>query len=219
MLKKNTPEQQSLLLFISYYFPPIHVNAVVRIKNFYEGFIENGFQIYVITGKFPQQTPRDTSHQKYIPNISFIPLVGIRMFLINRILKNHTLPLSWKRKPLVSFLLSVRNRIPFNIFFGDGGLLYLIRTFLKGLKWIKKHKITHIFSSFSPITDHFVAFLLKYRYPHLHWVADFRDLPLDIKSPVKWNRPIFQFIFKKMMYHANEIITVSEGLKKRISLF
>lgn len=219
MLEINTPEKQSLLLFISYYFPPIHVNAVVRIKNFYEGFIENGFQIYVITGKFPRQTPRDTSHQKCIPNISFIPLVGIRMFLINRILKYHTLPLSWKRKPLVSYLLSVRNRIPFDMFFGDGGLLYFIRTYLQGLRWIKKHKITHIFSSFSPITDHFVAYLLKCRYPYLHWIADFRDLPLDIKSPVKWNHTISQFIFKKMMCNVNEIITVSEGLKKKLVCF
>jgi len=105
------------------------------------------------------------------------------------------------------------------MFFGDGGLLYFIRTYLQGLRWIKKHKITHIFSSFSPITDHFVAYLLKCRYPYLHWIADFRDLPLDIKSPVKWNHTISQFIFKKMMCNVNEIITVSEGLKKKLVCF
>jgi len=55
MLEINTPEKQSLLLFISYYFPPIHVNAVVRIKNFYEGFIENGFRYMLLQENFPDK--------------------------------------------------------------------------------------------------------------------------------------------------------------------
>ena len=215
----NNPGKQSQLLFISYYFPPLHVNATVRIKNFYEGFMENGFQVFVITGKFPTQSPRDMTLQILVSNIIFIPLIGIRILFLDPFLNHHTLPLNWKRKSIITHLLTVRNRIPFNIILGDGGLFYALRAYLKGLKWIKQHKITHIFTTYSPMADHFVAFLLKCSYPHLHWIADFRDLPLDIKIPSRWNRSIFQIFFKKMLTKANEIITVSEGLATELRCF
>lgn len=219
ILKTNTSEKQRNLLFISYYFPPIHVNAIIRIKNFFEAFIESGYQVFVITGKFPPGMPRDTSQQVYNPRVTYIPIIGIRNYLTNQILKNHTLPPKWKKKPLISFLLSIRNRIPYSIIFGDGGLCYLLGSYLKGLGWIKKYKITHIYSSFSPFTDHFIAYLLKYRYPHLHWTADFRDLPFDMKNPSKWNQAVFQYFFKKIISQATEIITVSEGLAKALRYY
>lgn len=211
--------KQSKLLFISYYFPPLHVNATIRIKNFYEGFQENGFKIFVMTGKFPPQSPWDITLPLFATNIIFIPLIGVRILFLKHFLNHHTLPLNWKRKSIVNHLLSIRNRFPFDIFLGDGGLFYLLNAYLKGLKWIKQHKITHIFTTYSPMADHFVAFLLKCSYPQLHWMADFRDLPLDIKIPSRWNQFLFQLFFRKMLSKVNKIITVSEGLATELKCF
>lgn len=218
-METMSPQKQKHLLFLSYYFPPVQVNAMVRIKNFYEGFLENGFLIFVITGKFPDRVFRDAAVPACIPNIIYIPLVGIRIFLMHFFIKHHALPIPWKNSRVVSLLLSIRNRIPFDLLIGDGGLVYMIRTYFKGRKCIKQHPITHIFSTFSPISDHFVAYLLKKSFPHLHWMADFRDLPLDIKIPCRWNRVLSDLFFKKIIDNVDEIITVSEGLAKELRIY
>lgn len=207
------------LLFLSYYFPPIHVNATVRIKHFCEGFCENGFQVFVQTGKFLEKIPRDMSFDMDISTISYICLPGLRSLLLKFNLTGQTIPIPWKRKSFVQFILNGRKRLPFDLIFGDGGLYYLLSGFLKGSNTIKKNQITHIFTTFSPMADHFIGFLLKCRFPHLHWMADFRDLPEDIKRPNFLNTFLFVYIFRQMMQKVDEVITVSKGLAGELKKF
>lgn len=207
------------LLFLSYYFPPIHVNATVRIKHFFEGFCENGFQVFVQTGKFPENITKDMPSDTGISTISYVSLPGIRFLFLTFNLTGQTIPIPWKRKSFVQLLLNGRKRLPFDLIFGDGGLYYLLSGYLKGLHTIKRHAITHIFTSYSPMTDHFIAFLLKCRFPYLHWMADFRDLPEDIKRPVFLNTFRFKYIFRQMMNKMDAVVTVSEGLAGELKKF
>jgi hypothetical protein len=207
------------LLFLSYYFPPVQVSSSIRIRHFYEGFIANGFTIYVLTGKFPKKMAGKQTINLPISNIYFIPLIGLRRLFSNFILTQYTLPLSWKKKVFVSSILSFRNRIPFNIIIGDGGLIYLCIAYFKAVKWIKDYEITHLFTSYSPMVDHFIAFLLKCTFPHLHWMADFRDLPADLKYPHHLNHTFSKYFFKHLLKKADAVITVSRGIADELKNF
>jgi glycosyltransferase involved in cell wall biosynthesis len=207
------------LLFLSYYFPPIQVSSSVRIRHLYEGFIANGFTISVLTGKFPKKMAGEPTINLPISNIYHIPLIGLRRWLSNFILTHYTLPLSWKKKVFIPTLLSFRNRIPFNIIIGDGGLIYLCIAYFKGVKWIKTFKITHLFTSYCPMADHNIAYLLKCTFPHLHWMADFRDLPVDIKYPHNLNYTFSKYFLKHLLRKANAVITVSRGIAEELENF
>ena len=204
------------LLFLSYYFPPVQVSSSIRIKHFFEGFIANGFTISVLTGKFPKKMTGEQTINLPISNIYRIPLFGLRRLLSNFILTHYTLPLLWKKKVFISSLLSFRNRIPFNIIIGDGGLIYLWIAYFKAVKWIKDYKITHLFTSYSPLVDHFIAFLLKCTFPHLHWMADFRDLPVDIKYPHYLNYSLSKYFLTHLLKKADAVITVSKGIANEL---
>ncbi|MFY8011865.1 MAG: hypothetical protein ACOVRG_07795 [Saprospiraceae bacterium] len=207
------------LLFLSYYFPPVQVSSSIRIMHFFEGFIANGFTISVLTGKFPKKMAGEQTINLSISNIYHIPLIGLRRLMSNFILTHNTLPLMWKKKVFISSLLSFRNRIPLNIIIGDGGLIYLWIAYFNAAKWIKDHKITHIFTSYSPMVDHFIAFLLKCTFPHLHWVADFRDLPVDVKYPHYLNHTICKHFLKYLLKKADAVITVSKGIANELEKF
>jgi hypothetical protein len=207
------------LLFLSYYFPPIQVSSSVRIRHLYEGFIANGFTISVLTGKFPKKMAGEPTINLPISNIYHIPLIGLRRLLSKFLLTHYTLPLSWKKKVFVPAFLFFRNRIPFNIIIGDGGLIYFWIAYFKGVKWIKTYKITHLFTSYSPMVDHFIAYLLKCSFPHLHWMADFRDLPADIKYPHHLNHTFSTYFLKHLLKKANAVITVSRGIAVELENF
>lgn len=207
------------LLFLSYYFPPVQVSSSVRIRHFYDGFIANGYNIFVLTGKFPKQMNGEQTVNLSRSMIYYLPLIGLRRLLSNFILVHYTLPLSWKKKVFLPAILSFRNRFPFSIIIGDGGLIYLALAYFKAVKWIKIYKITHIFTSYSPMVDHFIAFLLKCTFPHLHWVADFRDLPIDIKHPNLSNHTVFHYFFIHLLKKADAVVTVSKGIAEALSNF
>ena len=207
------------LLFLSYYFPPVQVSSSIRLRHFYEGFIANGFTISVLTRKFPKKMAGEQTINLPISNIYHIPLIGLRRLMSNFILTHNTLPLMWKKKVFISSLLSFRNRIPLNIIIGDGGLIYLWIAYFKAAKWIKDHKITHIFTSYNPMVDHFIAFLLKCTFPHLHWMADFRDLPVDVKYPHYLNHTICKHFLKHLLKKADAVITVSKGIANELEKF
>jgi glycosyltransferase involved in cell wall biosynthesis len=207
------------LLFLSYYFPPVQVSSSIRLRHFYEGFIANGFTISVLTGQFPKKMAGEQTINQPISKIYYIPLIGFRRLLSNFMLTHYTLPLLWKKKVFISSLLTFRNRIPFNIVIGDGGLIYLWIAYFKATKWIKDYKITHIFTSYSPMVDHFIAFLLKCTFPHLHWIADFRDLPIDIKYPHYLNRTFSKYFLKHLLKKVDAVVTVSKGISNELEKF
>jgi hypothetical protein len=71
------------------------------------------------------------------------------------------------------------NTFPVNILLGEGGLFYVNSILKKANTLIRQEKITHIYSSFRPFADHYIAYRLKKKNPSLTWIADFRDLIID----------------------------------------
>jgi hypothetical protein len=124
-----------------------------------------------------------------------------------------------KKNVLSRVLIKLINTFPINLIFGEGGGIYLIESFYFASKFVKQHKITHVYSSYRPVSDHFVAYMLKRRFPHLCWIADFRDLPVEPHYQQQYlpnlHKNIYSYFFKK----AKVALTVSSGLANELNLY
>ena len=122
-----------------------------------------------------------------------------------------TLPYnSWRRR-VSGPLLNLRQSFPFLYYTDDGGAVYRAEALKLAIRLVREHGITHILSSFRPWSDHLVARELKEQFPHLYWIADFRDLHADpVRRDVWW--PLLQRTWaKRVIASANEVWGVSEG--------
>ncbi len=114
------------------------------------------------------------------------------------------------------FLIRSINTFPCNLIFGEGGGYYLIKAYLKALKIIKSEKVTHIYSAYRPFTDHFIAYLLKRKFPNIIWIADFRDLIVDPHYHQQFLPEMHQKVYSRIFSRANVLTTVSEGLAEKL---
>jgi hypothetical protein len=107
--------------------------------------------------------------------------------------------------------------IPGNLVFGEGGWLYIITGFFKGIRFVNND--TLIFSSFSPLSDHLVAFLLKIFFPKTIWIADFRDLYIQKELKDIYAFSFHKWFFSRLLKRADLVTTVSSGLAKELQHF
>ena len=203
------------IIMCAYYFPPTHSVAVLRNYTFAQHFNDLGHKVHVITPRLAAKASKDTSF-KDISSISkhSIFKFDYRSFIpwFNRSGNIH-LTDAQRRKPWKQWVIKLINTIPFNFLIGEGGLIYILMGYRKGKALIQASGTAPIlFSSFRPYADHYICWLLKKRFPECKWIADFRDLHVDplykhVLNPEKQERKN-----KKILAHADEIITVSEGL-------
>jgi len=123
----------------------------------------------------------------------------------------------WKERPLVRFLLRLRQAFPFVYLTDDGGVDYRKRAFAAACKIIEREGVMIIFSSFRPWSDHLVARRLKAKYPYLRWVADFRDLPVDPVRQDVWFPTLQHWWGKRVVRGADEVWAVSDGQKVQLA--
>ena len=102
-----------------------------------------------------------------------------------------------------------------SIFIPDGEIGWRPFAGLKGLRIIRKEKIDLIYSTSCPYTDHLIGYFLK-KWTGRPWVADFRDpWSLSIKAPqFSWRRFCDSRLEKRMLAHADRIVTVTEPIEK-----
>ncbi len=211
MNRSNIPGPTRLLL-LSYYFPPVKVVGAQRIFRFYQSSSKFWEKTFLITATARPICAED--------QVEVVKDWSIRHFYLG--LKGQGmqgLAITEKTSPWRRFLARLADSFPFVLLLGDGSLWYCWRAYQEGKKLIKKEGITHFFTSFRPICDHYVAFLLKKRFPQLVWIADFRDLPVDpVRDNVLW--PTFQhFFLQKLLQQADFITTVSSGLAKTLGQY
>jgi len=114
------------------------------------------------------------------------------------------------------FIRKFFDSYPTNILFGEGGVLYIINSILRGIKLVRKNKITHLYSSYRPMADHLIAYYLKLIFPHLFWIADFRDPPVDDSRDHVYLKKLQWWFVKRLMKKANKVIAVSDGVTTNI---
>ena len=108
-------------------------------------------------------------------------------------------------------LLRLRQSFPFIYLTDDGGPVYRAEAYREAVRLIEAEQISTIFSSFRPWSDHLVARRLKRKYPHLHWIADFRDLHADPVRKDVWWPALQRWWARRVIATADEVWGVSEG--------
>ncbi len=207
-------------LFIHYHYPPIKNGGVYRNYYLSTAISDKCTASYLIT----------TDNRKILPNES-LPLHS-RMQRFEAITFDYRKVISLlkgkknqsgaqfsektKASFLASWLIKIQRSFPFNIFFAEGSIFYIIHAYFIGKRLIRTDNINVIYSSFMPYSDHIVAWMLKRKFPTLIWVADFRDLHVEpIYKNVIW--PNFQKKVEKfILKNANVVTTVSDGISQKM---
>jgi hypothetical protein len=119
---------------------------------------------------------------------------------------------SQKSSELIQFFIRLQRSFPLFLLLAEGSILYIFNAYRRASQLIKSENISIVYSSFMPYADHVVAWMLKKRFPHLKWVADFRDLHLEpIYKNTLW--PGLQRWFeRKILAKADIVTSVSDGL-------
>ncbi|MEZ4908868.1 MAG: hypothetical protein R2771_14795 [Saprospiraceae bacterium] len=214
-MKKN---DNNRILMISYYYPPMGTIGFLRNYFFSKSFSAIFNNVYVITTKYPpilNKTAPNTDFVKInrVPNFDYRNLMNF--FPNNKKAIRNNINLKSKNK-FVEFSRKIIDSFPFNIFFGEGGFIYILFAIIRSIRLIKQNKINYIYSSFRPFSDHFISFILKLIFPKLIWIADFRDLPIDNLRNNVFCPKLHRVIYKRIYSKANFSITVSEGLAKSL---
>ncbi len=203
-------------LMISYFFPPIKSIAVLRNYHVAKNFLTYYSKVNIIT----------TSNRHRLLNdplpIEDLCVYESKTFDYRTLASfrggHNTTHFSEqaKARPLMQLAVKLHKSFPFNLIWGEGGLVYIIHAFFIAFRLVRQGKIKLIFSSYMPYSDHFVAFLLKIFFPKLVWIADFRDLHVEpVYKNVIWT-PFQHTCNRLILSRANIVTTVSEGLAKHL---
>ena len=213
MVAENNPEKfrslQFKFLFFLYYYPPAYGTAPKR-----NHLISTAISRWAAFSKIFTASPGYTTGEE----VETISAFDYRTFLRKKT-TDGALPEKKKKRKGFQSLVKLINVFPANIMIGEGGLLYFLSLVRKGTRTIRSQGITHIYSSFRPFTDHYAAYILKKRYPHLVWIADFRDLIIDPHYQHIYLPKLHQRLFKRIFRRADALTTVSDGLAEHLRTY
>jgi hypothetical protein len=209
---------QKEILCLHYYFPPLLSTAVIRNYHIACAFTEFFDNVHVITSDNHLRFPSEERAFPFNLHLQSIFTFDYRRLLAGKSKKDSHNATTKKANSIFQWLLKVQKSFPFNLFLAEGNLIYIYGSYKKSKKLIDQGRITTIYSSFGPYADHFVAYLLKRKYPHLKWIADYRDLQIE---PIYKNVVLKNYqrrIEKKILSKADLVTTISDGLSKQLEL-
>ena len=213
--------KSSTCIFISYYFPPIKSVGVIR--NFHLAQISYKIftDLYILTTSNQKILPKEEADLSSFKSVELINTIDYRTIIQRFYTKNKNThyPESVKQNKLIQWLIKANESLPFNLFVGEGGLLYLIDGYSKAKKIIKRTNTkTFVITSFRPTANVLIGFLLKVNYPHIIWINSFQDAPYDRirKNTIIPN--LQNYLWLKMLKQSNLNITTSQGVKNSVDL-
>lgn len=151
---------KSILILLYDYYPTPSANTYCT-DNIFNAFIEEGYELYIITTKSQLRQKSITSLEKKITIVRRFILIDY----INRIA--HKL----KFKLLKSFLLKIIRVLSSNKIDGYTGYYNSKSNFKKTYKLMKKKKIDKIISFSFPFATHQLAYNLKSRDKSIKWIS------------------------------------------------
>lgn len=196
-------------LLLTQRFPPHRGAAARRLAYLTRFFERTGGPVFVIRrGKAAEPEISEVTQTISLGGRDLRRLTGQ---------EGKTLGAQTKKNPLIRWLLRLRQAYPFVYLTDDGGPAYRRAAFTAACEIIEREGIDTLFSSFRPWSDHLVARRLKKRYPHLRWVADFRDLPVDPVRNDLWFPALQRWWGRRVIAAADEVWAVSEGQKAQLA--
>jgi len=205
------------LFIVSYQFPPTRLVSSKRMGHFFmeaKSFFDD---IYVLTSEKNAAFETDSLLDFPIEHREWISHRDFRSDLQQRSGSPSRLVRRLKQHSIGQKLLQLRKRWPLFYWFGDGGRDYIHKAVKRADAMIRKHQITHLFTSYGPYADLIIGYKLKKRHPHLTWISDFRDIFENKPSLDPQLRNPFWYMGRKVKI-ADLVTTVSEGLAQPLRL-
>ena len=194
-------------LLLTQRFPPHPGAAARRLRYLADRFAAQG-EVYVIRSGVPGEEVPSVTETISVRGKDLRQLTGR---------EGKTISTKKKRSPAFRYLLNMRQAFPFVYLTDDGGADYRQKAFATACQIVETKEITTIFSSFRPWSDHLVAKRLKKKYPHLRWLADFRDLPVDPVRQDIWWPGLQTWWGKQVIASADEVWAVSAGQRAQLT--
>ncbi len=198
-------------LFFLYYFPPLQGTPPKRNHQVASEISHKTAFSRIFTSTEQAEAIVENGHVQ----IQTIPASDYRSYLRTKSVDG-ALPEEKKESWWMQMMVKLINTFPINILIGEGGLFYFLRLMREGHRAIRTERITHIYSSYRPFTDHYAAYRLKKKHPRLIWIADFRDLIIDPHYNHIFSGSSQQLFFKRIFKRADVLTTVSDGLAKHL---
>lgn len=208
------------ILFIYYKFPPIKGIGTLRNVKFYQSLKKVARKVFVATTSNRHFLPTDVYHYDEmdiveIPTFDFRTIYhsltgGQGSLMVTR----DKSPQKWLPGWKDHFKKSIISR-----YFDEGGAYFVHQGMKHCCRIIEQEKIDIIVSSYLPFDAHKLAYRLKVKFPHLYWIADYRDFfsdPMLRSSPGFGHRRDRHI---RILSQADEVTTVSHGLAKRLIPF
>ena len=208
---KTDSVHDAKILMISYYYPPLNTVSVLRNFQVSKEFAKHFKCVFLITST---NRKRFQARDFEFPDIKIFDAFTLDYKTLLSFRKNTSINIAHTKKNnlLSALFVKLSRSVPFNFIIGEGGFFYILHAFFIAQKLIRRHRIKYIYSSFGPISDHFIAYVLKLFFPDIIWIADYRDLPvsavLDNVAFANFQHRFNKFILKK----AQIVSTVSTGL-------
>ncbi len=189
------------ILFISYYCHPHNLTAT---RNYYlsKFLADSGLEVHVISKGFAEGAGSNKIKRHKIGAWDYRKLLsglGVKDGVTSTIIPPGPW-IQWGHKLLL--------RYPFNKWLGEGGGLYYRKAVKLGFRLVREHHITHLFSSYRPMADHFIAEQIKLAYPQLIWIGDFRDILWWTKTNPHYQERWIRALISKM----DHITAVTKGI-------
>jgi hypothetical protein len=206
------------ILLIHYYYPPIQSAGVLRNYFFSVEFASKFRDVFLVTTSNRNVLPKE---ELPIPsNLSVIEAktFDYRTLTAGRIHSSH-IGENRKKGSLYRFFHKIQKTLPFHFLLGEGGLIYIISAYQKSCSIIHQEGVTLLYSSFGPYADHFIAYLLKRRFPKIRWIADFRDLQVEPLYKNVFFERMQYWMEDKILKKADLIATISDGLASHLGRY
>lgn len=208
----KTGSNQRRVTMLSYFYPP--VKAVGTLRNHYiaQLFAEQNYDVTVYGGRPLGYRDRDTFTISDAVNVK--RTLAIDYHLFDKLRKRKKGGTASTVKESRSHSIPWISYFPFNFLVGEGGLLYSVLLFFRLLFRIAEIDI--IWSSYSPIADHYVASLIKRLRPSIFWITDWRDVDVDPDWPDTPATARQRKINKAIIKNCDLVVSVSDSYMKYV---
>ena len=202
-------------LFLSYYYPPLKSMGSMR-AYYLSHELAKEHQVHVISTENAHRLEQEALPISTDISVQYVPTYDYRTITSKKTSKTHYSE-GTKSSLLGRTAVKVLNSFPISSYLGEGGYRYRKAAYRAACQIIDGGGITHIWSSFRPYADHEVAAQLKRKYPHLVWVADYRDIHVDVlKDNVYW-RGHQERKAQRLMASADLVTTISQGCLRHLT--
>lgn len=192
------------MLFLSFWYDSKNSTATVRTRQMSLAAKQFFTDVHVIT------SDRGGMEHQHI-RVHDVQSFGLRKW-IKKDRGQSVFQEQTKSSALFKILIRLKNSFPTNLLLAEANVFYIISAFRKASQLIQANHIDTIYSSFGPYGDHYIAYLIKLKFPNIKWVADFRDLHIDPMYQDVYCKGIQRWMEAKVLKKADLLTTISQGL-------